>query len=125
MRGWQLILLVSLLLGQTPSVGWREAFSPARCTVAVCQCRDCAGGSNCCCARAKTPLERAMTLSQCDRAEQQQLALTSMPRAILNPEFSLPTPPLAFLPYAPIYLSPLYRCIVPPSPPPRSSFRLL
>jgi hypothetical protein len=73
-------MLVALVLGQTPAVGWREAFSRPRCDVAVCKCRDCAGGVNCCCARARTPLEQMMAQSRCDRAEQQQLALTVMPR---------------------------------------------
>ncbi|MCX7925131.1 MAG: hypothetical protein N2554_04900 [Fimbriimonadales bacterium] len=124
MRGWQLLLTVSLLLGQTPTAGWREAFSESRCDVAICKCRDCAGGANCCCAKARTPLEQAMALSQCDRAEQQQLALSGMPRVIFTTELIIPAPQLAFLPYVPLYLSPLYRSIVPRSPPPRSSFRL-
>ncbi|MFN7017433.1 MAG: hypothetical protein ACK4P5_09795 [Fimbriimonadales bacterium] len=119
MRGWHLILLLSLLLGQTPSAVWREVFSAPRCEVAVCKCRDCAGGPNCCCAQAKTPLEQAAALSQCDRAEHQQLALTATPRAILSAELIVPAPLLIFLPYAPLCLSPLPRSIVPRSPPPR------
>jgi hypothetical protein len=79
-RSWQILLLIAVVLGQTPAVGWREAFSRPRCDVAVCKCRDCAGGANCCCARARTPLEQMMAQSRCDRAEQQQLALTVMPR---------------------------------------------
>ncbi len=119
MRGWQWMLLVTLLLGQTPTAGWREAFAGARCDVAICKCRDCAGGANCCCAQAKTPLEQAMAFSQCDRAEQQQLVLTAMPRAVCAAELIIPAPQLRFLPYFPLYLSPLYRVIVPRSPPPR------
>jgi len=72
--------------------------------VAVCKCRDCAGGANCCCARARTPLEQMMAQSRCDRAEQQQLALTVMPRmasAIIEPiqgEGGIRIPPDDYLP---------------------------
>jgi hypothetical protein len=123
-RGWQILLLIAVVLGQTPAVGWREAFSRPRCDVAVCKCRDCAGGANCCCARARTPLEQMMAQSRCDRAEQQQLALTVMPRMATTTPIALPAPTIAFLPYLPLRLSPLSRAIVPRSPPPRDSFRL-
>jgi hypothetical protein len=119
-----MLLLVALVLGQTPAVGWREAFSRPRCDVAVCKCRDCAGGVNCCCARARTPLEQMMAQSQCDRAEQQQLALTVMPRMASAMSWAIPTPGLVFFPYTQLGLSPLSRSIVPRSPPPRDSFRL-
>ena len=119
-----MLMLVALVLGQTPAVGWREAFSRPRCNVAVCKCRDCAGGANCCCARARTPLEQMMAQSRCDRAEQQQLALTVMPRMATTTPIALPAPIIAFLPYLPLRLSPLSRAIVPRSPPPRDSFRL-
>jgi hypothetical protein len=123
-RGWQILLLIAVVLGQTPAVGWREAFSRPRCDVAVCKCRDCAGGANCCCARACTPLEQIMAQSRCDRAEQQQLALTVMPRMATTTPIALPAPTIAFLPYLPLCLSPLSRAIIPRSPPPRDSFRL-
>jgi hypothetical protein len=123
-RGWQMLMLVALVLGQTPAVGWREAFSRPRCNVAVCKCRDCAGGVNCCCARARTPLEQMMAQSQCDRAKQQQLALTVTPRIALATSWAIPTLRLVFVPYAQLCLSPLSRSIVPRSPPPRDSFRL-
>jgi len=123
-RGWQILLLIAVVLGQTPAVGWREVFSRPRCDVAVCKCRDCAGGANCCCVRARTPLEQAIAQSQCDRAEQQQLALTVMPRMATTTPIVLPAPRLVFVPYLPLRLSPLSRAIVPRSPPPRASFRL-
>jgi hypothetical protein len=100
---------MALVLGQTPAVGWREVFSRPRCDVAVCKCRDCAGGANCCCVRARTPLEQAIAQSQCDRAEQQQLALTVMPRMATTTPIALPAPIIAFLPYLPLRLSPLSR----------------
>ena len=124
MRSWQILLLIAVVLGQTPAVGWREAFSRPRCDVAVCKCRDCAGGANCCCARARTPLEQMMAQSRCDRAEQQQLALTVMPRMATTTPIALPAPTIAFLLYIPLCLSPLSRAIIPRSPPPRDSFRL-
>jgi hypothetical protein len=119
-----MLMLVALVLGQTPAVGWREAFSRPRCDVAVCKCRDCSGGANCCCARARTPLEQMMAQSRCDRAEQQQLALTVMPRMASAMSWAIPTPRLVFFPYTQLCLSPLSRSIVPRSPPPRDSFRL-
>ncbi len=60
-----------------------------------------------------------MALSQCDRAEQQQLTLTVMPRLIEATPLVIPAPPFAFMPYTPLYLSLLSRSIVPRSPPPR------
>jgi len=123
-RSWQVWLLMALVLGQTPAVGWREVFSRPRCDVAVCKCRDCAGGANCCCVRARTPLEQAIAQSQCDRAEQQQLALTVMPRMVSAMPWVIPAPRLVFVPCAQLCLSPLSRTLVPRSPPPRASFRL-
>jgi len=123
-RSWQVLLLIALVLGQTPSTGWREMFSRPRCNVAVCKCRDCAGGANCCCARARTPLEQVIAQSQCDRAEQQQLDLTVMPRMVSATPWVIPAPRLVFVPYAQLRLSPLSRSIVPRSPPPRAFFRL-
>ena len=123
MRSWQVLLLVAVILGQTPAVGWHQVFSRPRCDVAVCRCRDCAGGANCCCARARTPLEKAMALSQCDRAEQQQLALTVMPRMVTTASWVIPAPLFAFLPFLSLHLHPLVRTVVPRSPPPRDSFR--
>ncbi|BCW96479.1 MAG: hypothetical protein KatS3mg018_1961 [Fimbriimonadales bacterium] len=64
-----------------------------------------------------------MALSQCDRAEQQQLALTVMPRLIMATPLAIPAPPLAFMPYTPLYLLPLSRSIIPRSPPPRHPSR--
>lgn len=124
MRSWQILLLIAVVLGQTPAVGWREAFSRPRCDVAVCKCRDCAGGANCCCARARTPLEQMMAQSRCDRAEQQQLALTVMPRMASVTLWAIPAPRFVFVPYTQLCLSPLSRAIIPRSPPPRDSFRL-
>ncbi|OYT68701.1 MAG: hypothetical protein CFK48_10685 [Armatimonadetes bacterium CP1_7O] len=119
MRGWQWVLLLALVLSRTPAIGWREAFSKPRCDVAICKCRDCAGGANCCCAKARTPLEQVMAQSQCDRAEQEQLALTEMPRMAFAPEILAPAPRLVWATIelqAPQLLS---RTIVPRSPPPR------
>jgi len=65
-----------------------------------------------------------MAQSQCDRAEQQQLALTVMPRMALATPIVLAAPILVFVPYLPSCLSPLSRSIVPRSPPPRDPFRL-
>jgi hypothetical protein len=65
-----------------------------------------------------------MAQSQCDRAEQQQLALTVMPRMVSATPWVIPAPRLVFVPYAQLRLSPLSRALVPRSPPPRASFRL-
>jgi hypothetical protein len=65
-----------------------------------------------------------MAQSQCDRAEQQQLALTVMPRMALTTSWVIPAPHFAFVPYTELCLSPLSRAIVPRSPPPRAFFRL-
>jgi len=65
-----------------------------------------------------------MAQSQCDRAEQQQLALTVMPRMALTTSWVIPAPHFAFVPYTELRLSPLSRAIVPHTPPPRDSFRL-
>ncbi len=65
-----------------------------------------------------------MAQSHCDRAEQEQLALTLMPRAVFTPELLIPTPRLLFTRferYTPLLPS---RTLIPRSPPPRSSFRL-
>jgi hypothetical protein len=124
MRGWQFVVLLALVLGQTPAVGWREAFSKPRCNVAVCKCRDCAGGANCCCAKARTPLEQMMAQSQCDRTEQEQLALTVMPRMVFAPELTVPAPRLTFVGIETQALQFASRTVIPRSPPPRSSFRL-
>ncbi|MFN7019487.1 MAG: hypothetical protein ACK4RG_09520, partial [Fimbriimonadales bacterium] len=109
---------------QTPAVGWRVAFSKPRCDVAVCKCRDCAGGVNCCCAKARTPLEQAIARSHCDRAEQEQLVLTVLPRMIITPSLVIVAPRFVYVTIqraTPLLFS---RTLVPRSPPPRSSFRL-
>jgi len=65
-----------------------------------------------------------MAQSRCDRAEQQQLALTVMPRMVSVTSWAIPAPRFVFVPYTQLRLSPLSRAIVPRSPPPRDSFRL-
>ncbi|MDM7461986.1 MAG: hypothetical protein P3X24_010130 [bacterium] len=124
MRGWLWIVWCALLLGQTPAVGWRVAFSKSRCDVAVCQCRDCAGGANCCCAKARTPLEQAIARSHCDRAEQEQLALTVLPRVIFTPPLAIAAPRYMFVIIHRVSPRWVSQTLVPRSPPPRSSFRL-
>ncbi|MDW8107683.1 MAG: hypothetical protein RMK45_09435 [Armatimonadota bacterium] len=123
MRGWQGVLLVALLLGQTPSVGWREAFSKPRCSVAWCKCRSCAGGTQCCCAKARSPLEQVVLQSHCDRAEREQLAPMAALPMTTTPAVAVSLPRFVFLPYRALSLSPLTRPIVPRSPPPEASFK--
>ncbi|MFN4032515.1 MAG: hypothetical protein ACK4ME_02665 [Fimbriimonadales bacterium] len=124
MRGWLWIVSFALLFGQTPAIGWREAFSKPRCDVAVCKCRDCAGGANCCCAQAHTPLEQAIARSHCDRAEQEQLALMFLPRATVPPPLAIATPRFAYVTVQRTTLLLRSLTLTPRSPPPRSSFRL-
>ncbi|MCS6923449.1 MAG: hypothetical protein NZM10_03635 [Fimbriimonadales bacterium] len=123
MRGWYWLALLALIVGQTPTAGWRHGIRASRCDVAVCKCRDCAGGAHCCCAQAQTPLQQTVALFQCDRAEQQQWALALMPRVVATAPLNLPLPALIFLPYCPLQLKPLSRSVVPRSPPPRRSFK--
>jgi hypothetical protein len=50
-----------------------------------------------------------MAQSQCDRAEQQQLALTVMPRMASTTPIAIPAPTIAFLPYLPLSLAVVSR----------------
>lgn len=124
-RSWQGLLLVALLLGQVPLADWREAFFKPRCSVAWCKCRSCAGGTLCCCAKARSPLEQMVLQLHCDRAEREQLARMAMPPMAMTAPIAVSLPRFVFLPYRALSLAPLTRPIIPRSPPPKASFKQL
>jgi len=84
-----------------------------------CFCWDCAGGDKCCCTRAKSGAEKAVALSQCDRAQQQEAVIFSVSRWMASEAPTIAAPVFVFAGYHPVAISPLSRSVSPREPPPR------
>lgn len=114
---WQVrVLAVALIALSLPPIE-RQASHNA---VAACTCKDCAGGSQCCCALEEKGLGKALSLTQCDRAQQHEKALRTLPRLVPASVALITLPGLCFAGYHPLSLSPVSRAVLPRDPPPRS-----
>ncbi|MCW5935309.1 MAG: hypothetical protein KIT45_13595 [Fimbriimonadia bacterium] len=84
----------------------------------VCQCLDCAGGDQCCCASEDQNANQARW-TRCDRADQKNLVLTKRFQAILLQTSFRPIEDLRRLLRLPVAFAPIKRALVPDAPPPR------
>jgi hypothetical protein len=112
---WLLVAVVGVLGTSLPPM----PVSPVDNRHPGCFCRDCAGGEKCCCTRAKSGAEKAVALSQCDRAQQQVAAIFSATRWMASEAITIAVPLCVFVGYHPIVISSLSRSVVPRDPPPR------
>ncbi|CUU36884.1 hypothetical protein DCOP10_11957 [Armatimonadetes bacterium DC] len=118
MRWLVRVLAVALIALSLPPIE-RQASHNA-CATSACLCKDCGGGAQCCCVLAEQGLEKALSLTQCDRAQQHEKALRALPRLVPASVALITLPGLCFAGYHLLSLSPVSRAVLPRDPPPRS-----
>ncbi len=112
---WLLVAVVGVLGTSLPPL----PVNPVGNRHPGCFCWDCAGGDKCCCVHLDSGIAKAVALSQCDRAQQQEIAVFSIPRWIASEPITIVAPVFVFAGYHPVVISPLSRSVAPRDPPPR------